>query len=66
MKEALSIIIDGFRESPKQAIQEVLSLLAILACIGFLFYAWDLPEPKPGIQSAVHKAIIEKHLGVRK
>jgi hypothetical protein len=70
MDFATEIIVGCIKENAKRAAKEVLSLLAIFALvvclIGIPLYIYNLPEPAPGVQSAEHRAVAQKHLGVRK
>jgi hypothetical protein len=67
MDLATEIIIECFKENAKRALQEVLSVMAIVALvvvlIGVPLYLYNLPDPAPGIQSAEHRAEVAKHVG---
>jgi hypothetical protein len=69
MNEALRIILEGW-ETPKKALQEVLSLLAILvmsvALLAAILYAYNIPGQPAGIESAEHRAVVERHVVVRR
>lgn len=68
MREAYYIIKDTIKENWRQALKEVLLCMGIVGLALFMFtflmLAYNLPEPAPGIQSAEHRAVVAKHLGV--
>lgn len=69
MIEAFNIIRDTIKEDWRQALKEVLSCMGVglvaIFIFTVIFYAYNLPEPAPGIQSAEHRAVVAKHVAGR-
>ncbi len=62
MREMFDTLIGGFWESPRQAIRDILGLLAIVF-LAVLLYAVTLPEPtrQPELWNQYKSSVVRGH-----